>query len=171
MFCRRLFAGTVLALTLPLAAEAGVVLPENTDEILVNPDMGLVMFHYSNRQWAYGQLQERGDTLDWFSGVSTVYFRLPWCLLEPNEGEYRWDIIDSYAAPNIPEFNDGVWVYTVANNVGNFANDKRVPTIEPGVYTLCVSLGSQDGTPRIALPLKNQIGNTKRYPVGVISVK
>jgi len=28
------------------------------------PDMGLVMFHYSNRQWAYGQLQERGDTLD-----------------------------------------------------------------------------------------------------------
>ena len=84
------------ALVLPIAAEAGAVLPENTDEILVNPDMGLVMFHYSNRQWAYGQLQERGDVLDWFPGVSTVYFRLPWCLLEPNEGEYRWDLIDSY---------------------------------------------------------------------------
>ena len=76
-----------------------VIHPENTDEILLNPDMGLVMFHYSNRQWAYGQLQERGDTLDWFPGVSTVYFRLPWCLLEPREGEYRWDLIDSYAAP------------------------------------------------------------------------
>ena len=87
------------ALVLPIAAEAGAVLTENTDEILVNPDMGLVMFHYSNRQWAYGQLQERGDVLDWFPGVSTVYFRLPWCLLEPNEGEYRWDLIDSYAAP------------------------------------------------------------------------
>lgn len=97
VFCLKLFA--VAALALPLAAAAGVVLPENTDEILVNPDMGLVMFHYSNRQWAYGQLQERGDTLDWFPGVSTVYFRLPWCLLEPNEGEYHWDIIDSYAAP------------------------------------------------------------------------
>lgn len=97
VFCLKLFA--VAALALPLSAAAGVVLPENTDEILVNPDMGLVMFHYSNRQWAYGQLQERGDTLDWFPGVSTVYFRLPWCLLEPNEGEYHWDIIDSYAAP------------------------------------------------------------------------
>ena len=73
--------------------------PDNTDDILLNPDMGLVMFHYSNRQWAYGQLQERGDTLDWFPGVTTAYFRLPWCLLEPREGEYRWDLIDSYAAP------------------------------------------------------------------------
>ena len=81
------------------AAQAVVVRPENTDDILVNPDMGLVMFHYSNRQWAYGQLQERGDVLDWFPGVSTIYFRLPWCLLEPQEGQYRWDIIDSYAAP------------------------------------------------------------------------
>ena len=81
------------------AAQAVTVKPENTDEILVNPDMGLVMFHYSNRQWAYGQLQERGDTLDWFPGVSTIYFRLPWCLLEPQEGQYRWDLFDSYAAP------------------------------------------------------------------------
>ena len=81
------------------AAQAVTVKPENTDEILVNPDMGLVMFHYSNRQWAYGQLQERGDVLDWFPGVSTIYFRLPWCLLEPQEGQYRWDLFDSYAAP------------------------------------------------------------------------
>ena len=81
------------------SATADIVRPVNTDEILVNPDMGLVMFHYSNRQWAYGQLLERGDTLDWFPGVSTIYLRLPWCLLEPKEGEYRWDLLDSYAAP------------------------------------------------------------------------
>ena len=82
-----------------LSRATATVRPANTDDILVNPDMGLVMFHYSNRLWAYGQLQERGDTLDWFPGVTTVYFRLPWCLLEPREGEYRWDLIDSYAAP------------------------------------------------------------------------
>ena len=29
------------------AAQAVIVKPENTDKILVNPDMGLVMFHYS----------------------------------------------------------------------------------------------------------------------------
>ena len=73
------------------AAQAVVVRPENTDDILVNPDMGLVMFHYSNRQWAYGQLQERGDVLDWFPGVSTIYFRLPRCRLELHEGQYRGD--------------------------------------------------------------------------------
>lgn len=75
------------------------VRPENTDDVLSNPDMGLVFFHYSNRQWAYGALQERGDVLDWFPGVTTAYFRLPWCLLEPREGEFRWDLIDTYAAP------------------------------------------------------------------------
>ena len=72
---------------------------------------------------------------------------------------------------DIPEFNDALLVYSEVNKIGNFANDKRVPTIEPGVYTLCVSLGSPDGTPRIALPLKTQIGNTKRYSVGTIMVK
>ena len=88
-----------IAAAISASAHAATVRPENTDEILVNPDMGLVMFHYSNRQWAYGQLQERGDVLDWFPGVSTIYFRLPWCLLEPKEGQYRWDLFDSYAAP------------------------------------------------------------------------
>ena len=72
---------------------------------------------------------------------------------------------------DIPEINDGVWIYTVLTKVGNFANDKRVPTIERGEYTLCVSLGSQDGLPRIALPLKGQIGNTRRYPIGKIMLK
>lgn len=82
-----------------LAATAATVEPKATDEALVNPDMGFVMFHYSNRQWGYGQLLERGDTLDWFPGTSCAYFRLPWCLIEPEEGKFRWDIIDSYARP------------------------------------------------------------------------
>ena len=33
-----------------------------------------------------------------FPGASVVYFRLPWCYLEPEEGKFRWDLIDSYAA-------------------------------------------------------------------------
>ena len=82
-----------------LAVSAATVVPVNHDRALVNPDMGFVMFHYSNRQWAYGQLLERGDTLDWFPGTGCVYFRLPWCLVEPEEGKFRWDLIDSYARP------------------------------------------------------------------------
>lgn len=84
---------------LALTSAAVTVTPKATDEALVNPDMGFVMFHYSNRQWGYGQMLERGDTLDWFPGTSCAYFRLPWCLIEPKEGQYRWDIIDSYARP------------------------------------------------------------------------
>lgn len=87
------------ALTVSPAAWSVTVTPKATDEALVNPDMGFVMFHYSNRQWGYGQRLERGDTLDWFPGTSCAYFRLPWSLIEPEEGKFRWDIIDSYARP------------------------------------------------------------------------
>ncbi len=47
---RKILFATVFAAC--CAAQAAAVRPENTDDILVNPDMGLVMFHYSNRQWA-----------------------------------------------------------------------------------------------------------------------
>jgi len=90
----------VLALSLPAASESRTtVRPANHAEPLVNPDMGLVLFHYSNRQWAYGQLLGRGDVLDGFPGTGCIYLRLPWCLLEPEEGQYRWDVFDSYARP------------------------------------------------------------------------
>ena len=32
-----------------------------------------------------------GDTLDWFLGRSTIYYRLLWLDLEPEEGKYRLD--------------------------------------------------------------------------------
>ena len=47
----------------------------------------------------------------------------------------------------------------------------KVPTIAPGEYDLCLSLGRPDGTPRIALPLKGQIGKTRRYRLGRILLK
>lgn len=75
------------------------VTPRITREALINPGMGWVYFHYSSRLWAYGGQQPAGDTLDWFPGCSTIYFRLPWCYLEPEEGVYRWDLIDSWSQP------------------------------------------------------------------------
>ena len=81
------------------AARAAVVTPTATDEALVNPGMGFVHYHYTNRLWAYGSLQEPGDTLDWFPGAAVIYFRLNWSTLEPEEGVYRWDVIDTYAQP------------------------------------------------------------------------
>ena len=75
---------------------------------------------------------------------------------------------DLHQVGEIPQINDGVWVYTVHNKIGNYATDTRVPTLTPGTYTLCASLGDPDGTPRLALPLKG--GQNRRYPVGKIVV-
>ncbi len=80
-----------------LVASAAPVKPEATGEALINPDMGFMYYHYSNRLWAYGMNTENGDTLDWFPGCSTIYYRLLWNDLEPEEGEYRWYLIDSTA--------------------------------------------------------------------------
>lgn len=82
-----------------IATHAACVMPKATDEALVNPGMGFVAYHYSNRLWAYGSQLATGDALDWFPGASVVYFRLNWNMLEPEEGKYRWDLIDTYAQP------------------------------------------------------------------------
>ena len=63
-----------------------IVRPEATREALINPGMGWVFYHFDNSNWNYGADTPPGDTLDWFPGCSTVYFRIPWRDLEPDEG-------------------------------------------------------------------------------------
>ena len=99
-FVRRVLgtaAVCALLATLPQLAGAVVVTPANTREALVNPGMGFVFYRNAGRLWAYGCRVPAGDTLDWFPGASTVYFRLLWSELEPEEGVFRWDLIDSFA--------------------------------------------------------------------------
>ncbi|MFA5190911.1 MAG: beta-galactosidase, partial [Verrucomicrobiia bacterium] len=97
---RAILLASLLVCSLAAAAEnLQVIKPAITKQALINPGMGWVHFHYSNRLWAYGGQQPSGDTLDWFPGCSTIYFRIPWCYLEPEEGKFRWDLIDSYAQP------------------------------------------------------------------------
>ncbi len=89
----------LILVSLAFAAGGAVVEPKATDEILSNPGMGFVHFYYSSRIWAYGAQQPPGDTLEWMPGTTVVYMRLPWCYLEPQEGVYRWDILESKARP------------------------------------------------------------------------
>ena len=87
-----------------LTVSATVVTPTNTDEALINPGMGLVHYAYSSRIWAYDTGLEPGDTLDELvPGTSVAYMRLPWAYLEPEEGAYRWDILDAKARPWIEQ--------------------------------------------------------------------
>jgi hypothetical protein len=100
---RRLWVGllaTVLGSGVALGAEEGrrvVVRPADTGEALVNPGMGWTMHFYSNIPTNYGSKLAPSDTLDWFPGCSTVYLRLPWAYIEPEEGKFNWAILDTPA--------------------------------------------------------------------------
>ncbi|MBN1488417.1 MAG: DUF4832 domain-containing protein [Phycisphaerae bacterium] len=73
------------------------VRPADTGDALVNPDMGWTMHFYSNLLSNYGSKLEPSDTLDDFPGLSTVYLRVPWAFLEPEEGQFCWSLLDTPA--------------------------------------------------------------------------
>lgn len=70
---------------------------QDNHAILNNPDMGLILYEYTNQAEIYGSSLDYGDTLAEFPGISTVYMRLPWGLLEPEEGCYDWSWFDTPA--------------------------------------------------------------------------
>lgn len=78
-------------------AQRVTVQPVDTGEALINPQMGWTMHFYSNRETNYGSKLAPADTLDWFPGCSTVYLRLPWAYIEPEEGKFNWAILDTPA--------------------------------------------------------------------------
>ncbi len=79
------------------AAQLTTVETTDTGKALINPAMGWTMHFYSNVTRNYGSRLEASDTLEDFPGVSTVYLRLPWAYLEPEEGKYNWAILDTPA--------------------------------------------------------------------------
>ncbi|WP_165250090.1 DUF4832 domain-containing protein [Paludisphaera soli] len=97
---------TLSALTLSAAARGAaageapdrvVVTPDDDGRSLVNPGMGWTLHFYSNIIANYGSRLEASDTLDDFPGLSTVYLRVPWSFLEPQEGRYNWTLFDTPA--------------------------------------------------------------------------
>ena len=79
------------------ADEVVTVKTRDTGAALVNPGMGWTMHFYSNQPANYGSKLSPADTLDDFPGLSTVYLRLPWAYLEPEEGRFHWAILDTPA--------------------------------------------------------------------------
>lgn len=64
--------------------ETVVVSPQEIDDILLNPGMGFTTFH-----------SFEGDARNEnYPHCSIAYFRWYWDVLEPEEGQYRWEIID-----------------------------------------------------------------------------
>lgn len=71
--------------------------PQDTGLALVNPSMGWTLHFYSNIPSNYGSRLMPSDTLDDFPGLSTVYLRVPWAFLEPEEGQFNWALFDTPA--------------------------------------------------------------------------
>jgi hypothetical protein len=85
------------AVETPGAAAPVIVRPQDNGQALVNPDMGWLMYFYSNLPENYGSRLEASDTVDDFPGLSTVYLRVPWALVEPAEGCFNWALLDTPA--------------------------------------------------------------------------
>ena len=71
-----------------------VTFQDNGDE-LTNPGMGFVFHFYDNNIQAYGSRLAPEDMLEDWKGVSQVYLRLPWSLIEPQEGHFEWSVLDT----------------------------------------------------------------------------
>lgn len=72
-----------------------VVQPKDTGEALINPGMGWQLHHYDNGIRKYGLELEPSDTVDDFPGASSIYLRLAWSFIEPEEGKFNWSSVDT----------------------------------------------------------------------------
>ena len=94
----REFVLILICVTASLSAQEIVTVnPVDTGEALVNPGMGWTMHFYSNVPGNYGSKLVPSDTVEDFPGLSTVYLRIPWAYIEPEEGRFNWAILDTPA--------------------------------------------------------------------------
>ena len=102
----------LLVLTLVVAAAAVaqtvIVRPKTTDEVLINPGIGIQTFQRFSGQAIYPGLRwsevgpeapvaDSAEKVD-FPASSVAYLRWFWYQLEPQRGKYRWEILDSALA-------------------------------------------------------------------------
>jgi hypothetical protein len=71
------------------------VKPVDNGKALVNPDMGWMLYFYSNVITNYGSKLAPSDTMDEFPGLSTVFMRVPWSFIEIKEGKFNWELLDT----------------------------------------------------------------------------
>jgi hypothetical protein len=116
---------------LPLFATASdggrvVVRPDDNCTALINPDMGWTMHFYSDVPTNYGSKLKPSDSLEWFPGCSTVFLRIPWAYVEPEEGKYDWSILDTPAQRWISKGKRVAFRITCSENWMRFATPEWV---------------------------------------------
>lgn len=102
-----------------------IALTDN-QQALINPDMGWTMHFYSNVPYNYGSQLAPSDTIDYFEGCSTIYLRLPWSMIEPEEGRFNWAIVDTPAQRWIAKGKKVAFRFTTSENWLEYATPKWV---------------------------------------------
>jgi hypothetical protein len=92
-----LVASADRALVADVVDQLVTVHPQDTGAALENPQMGWVLYFYSNIPANYGSRLKPSDTVDDFPGLAVVYLRIPWSYVEPQEGRFNWSVLDTPA--------------------------------------------------------------------------
>lgn len=117
----------LLLISIPASAQSLVTIrPTDTGAALVNPDMGWTMHFYSNVPSNYGSRLEPSDTVEDFPGLSTVYLRVPWSMVEPEEGRFNWAMLDTPAQRWIAKGKRVAFRITCSENWTPFATPEWV---------------------------------------------
>jgi len=121
-------AGVAAGAPMPTETRDGVVTvrPGDTGEALVNPAMGWTMHFYSNIPTNYGSKLAPADTVDDWPGLSTVYLRVPWAFVEPEEGRFNWALLDTPAQRWIAKGKYVAFRITASENWVRFATPEWV---------------------------------------------
>ncbi|MDX9974764.1 MAG: DUF4832 domain-containing protein [FCB group bacterium] len=118
-----------LILSLQLSAHAQdrvTIYPGDNGQALVNPMMGWDLNFYSNLLPNYGSKLEPSDTLDDFPGLSSIYLRLPWSYIEPEEGRFDWSVVDAPAQRWIDRGLQVAFRFTCSESWMRYATPKWV---------------------------------------------
>ena len=154
-----LVAPRLVEVTLAAETQTGriVVRPADHGRALVNPGRGFVLHHYDNSLVQHGSRLAPSDPLDDFPGLSTVYLRLAWSYVEPEEGRFDWSIVDSPAPFSASEGDPGVgtplWVRAGAPGATGASSAIGTPTVSS-------SHDGDDGLRRV------RIGQVRVLPPG-----
>lgn len=128
MKCKRLIAavGLPLSIALALAGCAGksaenVISLKDNGVLLTNPDMGYNFTYYANTIYDFNTTLAEGDFLDDFP-CETVFFRIGWNWIEPEEGQFNWEFTDKVADEWIAHGKRVAFCWVVA-----FPGDQSTP--------------------------------------------
>jgi hypothetical protein len=131
----------------PARSDRETVRPADDGRALVNPGMGWVLYFYSDFTSNYGSKLEPSDTVDEFPGISTVYLRVPWLMLEPEEGKFNWALFDTPAQRWIAKGKRVAMRVTCSESMIRYATPQWVEKAGAKGRNFFVGLGPREDGP------------------------